>query len=366
MDDFISVISFPGLGIGEFSVNRVALRIGSLTLTWYGLIICIGIILAFSYFAYRAGKAGINFDSVLDFALFTVPLAILGARLYYVVFNPSNFHSLYDIIAIWEGGLAIYGAIIVGAIVVFCVAKYKKLSFFAIADMAAPAVMLGQAIGRWGNFMNGEAFGAETELPWRMGLCNSLTGFSTQYVHPTFLYESLWNLLGFTLINIFYKNKKFNGEVLLWYVTWYGLGRSVIETLRTDSLYLGDTGIRVSSLLGAVCFLVLFPILIVARLRFNKLAEEGKISPVVPCDLPVLLGICKSDWTPENAEAFEKDETELTEQELDGEKLSEAARTNLFEQDEDFGDDDSDETVEVETINIIDNTKDAENGDKEE
>lgn len=365
MKDFISVISFPGLGIDEFSVNRVAFRLGSLTVTWYGMIICLGIILAFSYFSYRAGKAGINFDSILDFALFTVPLAILGARLYYVIFNPTNFKSFYDVIAIWEGGLAIYGAIIVGAIVVFCVSKYKKLSFLSIADMAVPAVMLGQAIGRWGNFMNGEAFGAQTDLPWRMGLCNSLTGFYTQYVHPTFLYESLWNFLGFALINIFYKKKKWNGEIMLWYFTWYGFGRAIIETLRTDSLYIGNTGIRVSSLLGAVCFAVFAPIIIIARIRYKKLASEGKISALVPADIFVLLGAkAPAANVCEEGACFETAENELSEQIQDSENLSKAAHTDLFaeQETEEAAEEDDQEKI---TLNII-NDEDIVEKDTEE
>lgn len=347
MGNFISKISFPGLGIPEFSIDRVAfeIKIGSLTLsvTWYGMIICLGIILAFSYVVYRAGQAGISFDSILDFTLFTVPLAIIGARLYYVIFNPGNFHSLHDIIAVWEGGLAIYGAIIVGAIVVFCVAKFKKISFMLMADMAAPAVMLGQLIGRWGNFMNGEAFGGETTLPWRMGVCNRLTGFETLYVHPTFLYESLWNLVGFILINIFYDKKKFRGEVLLWYVSWYGLGRAFIETLRTDSLYLGNTDIRVSSLLGAVCALVCIPLLIFLRVRHHKMAQAGTISRTAPADITVLLGITPPPAIAEGPETVEIDLAEAMEEK---ENLSRAAKEKLFE-----------------TTN---ETENAENGDMEE
>ncbi len=317
MGGFVSKLSFPGLGIPEFSVDRVAfeINIGSLKLnvTWYGMIICLGIILAFCYVVFRAGQIGINLDTILDFALFTVPLAILGARLYYVIFNPSEFGSFYDVIAIWEGGLAIYGAIIVGAIVVFSVAKYKKIPFMVMADMAAPAVMLGQLIGRWGNFMNGEAFGAETTLPWRMGVCNRLTGFETLYVHPTFLYESLWNLIGFVLINIFYKKRKFNGEILLFYVSWYGFGRAFIETLRQDSLYLGNTNIRVSSLLGALCALVFIPLWVFLRVRYAKMVREGKISPTELADITVLLGITPAPVKCAQS-APEADTAETTEQ----------------------------------------------------
>ena len=310
--DFISKLSFPGLGIPEFEVDRIAfeINIGKLHLAvgWYGMIICIGIMLAIYYVVYRAKQNGISFDDILDYALVTVPLAVIGARIYYVIFNPYGYDSFYDIIAIWNGGLAIYGAIIVGAICVFTVSKVKKIKFMVMADCTVPAVMLGQLIGRWGNFMNGEAFGAETTLPWRMGVCNQITHFQTIYVHPTFLYESLWNLLGFIIINIFYKKKKFNGEIMLWYFTWYGIGRAFIETLRTDSLYLGSTDIRVSSLLGALCFVLLMPLLIAGRARFAVMSKAGKIASDKPADLPVLLGIAKPEPMESTAEAPDEDD----------------------------------------------------------
>ena len=310
--DFISKLSFPGLGIPEFEVDRVAfeINIGKLHLAvgWYGMIICIGIILAVYYVVYRAKQNGISFDDILDYALVTVPLAILGARIYYVIFNPYGYDSFYDVIAIWNGGLAIYGAIIVGAICVFTVSKLKKIKFMVMADCTVPAVMLGQLIGRWGNFMNGEAFGAETTLPWRMGVCNQITHFQTLYVHPTFLYESLWNLIGFILINIFYKKKKFNGEIMLWYFTWYGIGRAFIETLRTDSLYLGNTDIRVSSLLGALCFVLLMPLLIAGRVRFAQMVKAGKIASDKPADFPVLLGIAKPEPMAAQVEAPDEED----------------------------------------------------------
>jgi phosphatidylglycerol:prolipoprotein diacylglycerol transferase len=336
--DFISKISFPGLGIPEFEVDRIAfeINIGSLHLAvgWYGMIICIGIILAVYYVVYRGKQNGITFDDIIDYALVTVPLAIIGARLYYVIFNPLGYDSLYDIIAIWNGGLAIYGAIIVGAICVFTVSKVKKIKFMVMADCTVPAVMLGQLIGRWGNFMNGEAFGAETTLPWRMGVCNQITHFETIYVHPTFLYESLWNLLGFILINIFYKKKKFNGEIMLWYFTWYGIGRAFIETLRQDSLYLGSTGIRVSSLLGALCFVLLMPLLIAGRIRFAKMTKAGVIAADKPADFPVLLGIVKPEpmekapETPDEDDIIDIADTPSVSGLLKEEKPQEASETN--------------------------------------
>ena len=259
-----SNISFPGLGIGEFRLNNVAFTIFGRPVMWYGVIICIGIILAFIYFAYRAGKAKIKLDDVIDTTLIAVPSAIVGARLYYVIFY-GNVHSFYDVIAIWNGGLAIYGGIIGGMIAVILVAKHKKIDFFKYADMIIPAVMIGQILGRWGNFFNGEAYGGLVSPSHplyflRMGLQNGNTmhDFGTTgmvFVHPTFLYESVSNLIGFIGLHLFSKKRKFDGEVFLLYVAWYGLGRAWIEGLRTDSLYLFSTGIRVSQLVAIVSFL---------------------------------------------------------------------------------------------------------------
>ena len=276
-------VSFPGIGINGISLDPVAIRIGSFSIRWYALFIVTGMIIALLYCTMRAKKEGIKVDTMLDFAIFTIPIGIIGARLYYVLFDwiaaiangdESPYQSFRDVIAVWEGGLAIYGGIIFGALTILVIAKIKKMSWgslFKIADTVAPGVMIAQALGRWGNFFNGEAYGSATYLPWRMcsdefaitlrskGLIENdvfrdmLNG--TAGVHPTFLYESLWNILGFVLINIFYKKKRFDGQVALMYITWYGLGRMFIELLRTDSLTTGGS-LRISSLIGLLCFLV--------------------------------------------------------------------------------------------------------------
>lgn len=299
-----SIISFPGLGIDEFVLNRVAFSfsIGSHTFTvmWYGIIICLAIFTAFSYFVYRAKQQGLIFDDMLDIALVTVITAVIGARLYFVVFYGGYLETdgtfienvlgtLYNIIAVWEGGLAIYGGIIFGAIAVAYMARRKKISFFKLGDLAVPSVMLGQAIGRWGNFCNGEAFGSQTTLPWRMGLCNSETNFRTLFVHPTFFYESLWNVIGFTLINVFYQKRRYYGEIIIWYFSWYGLGRTFIELLRTDSLMIGS--LRVSSLLSALLVLILLPIGIFLRHLCKKYTEEGLLEANEITSIKTLLTI---------------------------------------------------------------------------
>ena len=260
-------LSFPGLGIGEFTVDSEAFSIFGASIAWYALIICMGMVLAVIYVIYRAKKIGISSEEVLDFALFAIPIGVLGARLYYVLMDLDNFHSLWDVLNIRGGGLAIYGGIIAGALTVFGVCKYKKISFLAFADCIVPALIMAQAIGRWGNFMNGEAFGDVTDSFLRMGILNrnSIYTFGTNemvYVHPTFLYESLWNIFGFIGVNIFYKHKKYDGQIFFMIFGWYGLGRMLIEGLRMDSLYLFGTSIRVSQALAGVLFLVCTTILI--------------------------------------------------------------------------------------------------------
>ena len=250
-------LSFPGLGIGEFSVNSVAFRLFGIDVAWYGILIAFGALLAIIYVMWRAKQVGISTDAILDIALLTLPLGVVGARLYYVLMSLDQYDSFWDVFDIRSGGLAIYGGILGGAIGVIIMARIKKISFLKLADMICPAVLIGQIIGRWGNFLNVEAYGSETTLPWRMGIFH---GGEWTYVHPTFLYESLWNLVGFILINTFYgwktkKNyQKYDGQIFLMVFTWYGFGRMLIEGLRTDSLYVGP--FRASQVLGGVFFLV--------------------------------------------------------------------------------------------------------------
>ena len=253
-------ISFPGIGIDAFQVSPVAFSVFGLEIRWYGIIITTGIILALLYAYYRSKQEGICEDDLLDMALFAIPCAIIGARAYYVLTSLDEFHSFGEALAIWNGGIAIYGAIIAGAITIYGVCKYKKIKVMKAFDMVAPAVMIGQILGRWGNFFNGEAYGSEilesSPLYFiRMGLAPNIKSYSVMhYFHPTFLYESLWNLVGFIIIHSLYKKKKFDGQVFLMYITWYGFGRMFIEGLRTDSLYIGV--FRISQVVGFVCFVV--------------------------------------------------------------------------------------------------------------
>ena len=260
-------LSFPGLGIGEFTVDSEAFSLFGAPIAWYALIICLGMVFAVCYIIYRAGQIGINSDNVIDFALFVIPFGVLGARLYYVIMELDSFDSLIDAFNIRNGGLAIYGGIIAGAITVFCVCKYKKIDFLAFADCVVPGLIMAQSIGRWGNFMNGEAFGSETTNFLRMGIYNlnsiyTFGKYEMVYVHPTFLYESLWNLVGFIAINIFYKHKKYDGQIFLMIFGWYGLGRMWIEGLRMDSLYLFGSSIRVSQALAILLFVTCASLLV--------------------------------------------------------------------------------------------------------
>ena len=256
----ISKISFPGLGIGEFEVDSVAFRIGEMEIAWYALIITMGIIAAGLYTIWRANQVNISTEDIVDFLLFVVPSGIIGARLYYVLTTLDEYDSFLEVINIRNGGLAIYGGILAGALAVFLVARFKKIPFLTIADCCTPGIILAQSIGRWGNFMNGEAYGYKTDAFIRMGLQNANTryDFGTMemvFVHPTFLYESLWNLVGFILINLFYKHRKYDGQVFIMVFGWYGLGRLWIEGLRTDSLMIFGGTVRVSQLLATLIFI---------------------------------------------------------------------------------------------------------------
>ena len=294
----MNTISFPGLGIDSIELDSVAFSIGSIDIAWYALIIVFGMILAVTYIIYRAKSIGLTAEDVLDYTIFVIPFGILGARLYYVIMKIEDFHSLSEVFNIRNGGLAIYGGIIAGTLTVYIVSRIKKIYFPAMGDCVVPGLILAQSIGRWGNFVNVEAYGGVTSLPWRMsgnGIASSLLSKgiinAEQYadilsgtlgVHPTFFYESLWNITGFVLINIFYKHKKYDGQAILLVFAWYGFGRMLIEGLRTDSLYLFGSGIRVSQLLAGILFvgctalLIYFKIKPPKREKFIYVKENNK------------------------------------------------------------------------------------------
>lgn len=246
MRDYL--ITFPGLGL-ELNPGS-SISIGSFTIYYYGIVIALGLLLAVTYGLRRSKQFGLKQDDILDGVLCIVPFAIVCARLYYCIFSWEDYASdPISILYIWKGGLAIYGGVIGAAIGIVVFSKVKKVSLGAVLDIVALGFLIGQAIGRWGNFFNREAFGAETDTFLRMGLINPTTGEGT-YHHPTFLYESLWNAAGFVLLHFLSKKRQYDGQIALGYVAWYGLGRALIEGLRTDSLYWGQ--FRVSQMLAAI------------------------------------------------------------------------------------------------------------------
>ena len=264
----INRLSFPGLGIGPFEVNSTAFTIFGLEVAWYALIITFGMVLAVCYIILRAKGIGVTLDDIIDYVIFVIPIGVLGARLYYVIMEIENYSSLAEVFNFREGGLAIYGGILAGTLTVYIVCRVKKISFAAFGDCVVPGLILAQAIGRWGNFINAEAHGGETDIFIRMGI--EQLGGDFIYVHPTFLYESLWNIIGFIAINFLYKYKKYDGQIILAIFGWYGLGRMFIEGMRTDSLYLFGTSIRVSQALAALIFVGCFAALVYFAIKPPK------------------------------------------------------------------------------------------------
>lgn len=276
-------ISFPGLfGDWEFNPDPVALHIGH-GIYWYGIILALGFLAGLLLCMRQAPRYGLTEDNVLDLVLWAVPCCVLGSRIYYVLFYLDLYRTASGgldwgrIIAIWDGGLAIYGTIIAGALVAFFYTRRKKIRFGALADLCVMGLLLGQIIGRWANFINREAFGGLTDLPWRMRLW--VSSYQSIEVHPTFLYESLWNLVGLLLVLLVVsKGRRFDGENTWFYFLWYGLGRAWVEGMRTDSLYLFDwtflgEPIRVSQALS-ILLAVLSAFMLFYNIKIRRRSPE--------------------------------------------------------------------------------------------
>ena len=278
----MNTIAFPGLSLGPFTIDPVATPPGSkLEIRWYGIMIMLGMILGVIYVIWRASQNHIKSDDLLDFVIFAVPVGIICARLYYVVFNIKDYQTFRDVIAIC-------GGIIGGFFTMLAVAKFKKMSFPMIVDYFAPGVMIGQMLGRWGNFFNAEAYGdlSKVSFPFIGEIATPI--FENNYFlrmningddfHPTFFYESLWLFIGLVLIHFYFKHKKFDGEIFLMYASWYGFGRFFIEGLRTDSLTQGS--FRVSQMLALLCVVTGVTLIILGRRKANKksLALDGYVS----------------------------------------------------------------------------------------
>lgn len=265
----MNVISFPKLGI-VLNIKPAAFHIGPKPIYWYAIIILAGFLLGMLFVMRDSKKYGVNSENVMDIALFGLVFGIIGARIYYVLFALEEFTSIADVFKIWNGGLAIYGGIIAAFISTAVYCKVKGLNLLNVFDVCCPGLFIGQAIGRWGNFVNAEVFGGETDLPWGM----SINGANP--VHPLFLYESLWNIIGLILLCIFRKKKTADGQVICFYVGWYSLGRLFLEGMRNPAYILyaipGILGIsQIVAALGVIAAIVFF----IVFTRSSKLKKNA-------------------------------------------------------------------------------------------
>lgn len=283
MTRLTNLVQFPGLGL-SFELNRVAFSIGRFNVYWYGVCIAFGICLALVFAFRHSVEFGVDADSMVDVILIGIVLGIASARAYYVAMAPFKYESIWEMIAIRDGGLAIYGGIIGGFLFGGLACKWRGVPVLSMFDLTAMGFLLGQCCGRWGNFFNQEAFGCNTTLPWGMyseatrdylmgSTVTAQSGVTIDPnlpVHPTFLYESIWCLVGFILLFRYIKKRKFNGDIALRYMIWYGAGRFWIEALRTDSLMLVPSiGLRVSQLIAGIAVVAG----VTAEIYFTRKAE---------------------------------------------------------------------------------------------
>ena len=278
----IDTVAFPQLGI-ELTVDKEAFVLFGLSIKWYGIMIALGLLLAMIYCFKRTKQFGIDGDKLIDVVFFGLIGAVIGARLYYVVLHRESFHDIRDVLAIRDGGLAVYGGIIGALLFGFVTAKIRKIRVLPSFDLAAMGFLIGQGIGRWGNFFNQEAFGTNTVLPWGMTggriqnyllyMQESLAAQGMEVnpylpVHPCFLYEFIWCMTGFVILHFYHTKRRFDGELLCMYAFWYGLGRFFIEGLRTDSLYIGS--FRASQVLALVSAAAALAVIIAMRIVVKK------------------------------------------------------------------------------------------------
>lgn len=258
-------------------IDPIAFKIGPLAIHWYAICIMSGLFLAVFLASKEAPRKNLTSDDIIDFILIAFPLAIIGARLYYVIFEWSYYSQhLNELFAIWNGGIAIYGGLITGAIVLFIYSYYKVINPITFLDVLAPSVMIAQAIGRWGNFINQEAYGKiVSQLNYLPTFIQKQMFIDGHYRTPTFLYESLWNLLGFIIISIVRRKKQFlkEGEILAFYLIWYGIGRFIIEGMRTDSLML--YGFRVSQIVS-LALIIFGSIFVIIRRQMKEVPYYQK------------------------------------------------------------------------------------------
>ncbi|EEO3343131.1 prolipoprotein diacylglyceryl transferase [Listeria monocytogenes] len=274
------------MGNGVQPLDPVAIQIGSISVKWYGVIIASAVVIALLLALSEANKRKMDKEIIVDLLIWAIPISIISARIYYVIFEWDFYkNNLGEIVKIWHGGIAIYGALIGAVLTAIIFSRIKKISFWQLADVVAPSLIIAQAIGRWGNFMNQEAHGAETTRSFLESL--HLPDFIINqmyidgaYYQPTFLYESLWNVLGFVILLIIRRTKILRGELFLGYVIWYSFGRFFIEGMRTDSLMWGD--FRVSQALSLLLIVLSIGIIIYRRLKMNPpYYMEDKFGKVV-------------------------------------------------------------------------------------
>ncbi|HEL8300075.1 TPA: prolipoprotein diacylglyceryl transferase [Listeria monocytogenes] len=274
------------MGNGVQPLDPVAIQIGSISVKWYGVIIASAVVIALLLALSEANKRKMDKEIIVDLLIWAIPISIISARIYYVIFEWDFYkNNLGEIVKIWHGGIAIYGSLIGAVLTAIIFSRIKKISFWQLADVVAPSLIIAQAIGRWGNFMNQEAHGAETTRSFLESL--HLPDFIINqmyidgaYYQPTFLYESLWNVLGFIVLLIIRRTKIRRGELFLGYVIWYSFGRFFIEGMRTDSLMWGD--FRVSQVLSLLLIVLSIGIIIYRRMKMNPpYYMEDKFGKVV-------------------------------------------------------------------------------------
>ncbi|GAF65637.1 prolipoprotein diacylglyceryl transferase [Bacillus sp. TS-2] len=253
-------------------LDRIFIQIGPIPIYWYGVIIGLGVLLGYLVANREAKKIGLPKDTFADLLLYALPISIISARLYYVIFRWDQFaDDPISIFKVWEGGIAIHGALIGAVLTAYFFTKRRQLSFWQLADIAAPSILIGQAIGRWGNFMNQEVYGGEVTREFLEGLflpdfiINQMF-INGAYHHPTFLYESLWNIVGVILLLSLRRLNLRQGEIFLSYVIWYSVGRFFIEGIRTDYLLIGDT-LKTAQVISIILVIVSFFIFISRRLN---------------------------------------------------------------------------------------------------
>lgn len=369
----VNHVSFPGLGL-EMEINRVAFTVFGVPIYWYGVCIALGLLLGMLY-AFRYAKSyGIDADRMVDVIFVSTIAAIIGGRAYYVATAPFEYQSVWEMIDIRLGGIAIYGGVIGAFLMGALMCRLRKVQMLPMFDLAAQGFLIGQCIGRWGNFFNQEAFGGNTTLPWGMISENTqqylqsvqqtlaaqgMTVDPSMPVHPTFLYESIWCGLGFLLLWRYSKHRRFHGEMTLLYVMWYGFERFFVEGLRTDSLMVGN--VRISQAVAALSVVAALVAWVVLRRKYRGVplvipALPGQEAVSEPAQIEESSESAKETVQEEKSQADESDKDDKKEQS----KAQESSRPSSNE-----GDDDSEDESEREQAKDKQNKPEASDEEKE-